>query len=86
MDESVRGGDQRLRIACVTSFDPQRHGKNSWSHTIYHMSQMLGEGGCDITFLGPMDATLERIAGKAADVGHQLIGRQRYMYFHSSSL
>ena len=83
MDESVRGGDQRLRIACVTSFDPQRHGKNSWSHTIYHMSQMLGEGGCDITFLGPMDATLERIAGKAADVGHQLIGRQRYMYFHS---
>ena len=89
MDYEARSGDQRLQrgqrlsIACVTSFDPQTHGKNSWSHTIYHMTRKLREGGFEIAFLGPMDATLERIAGKVVDIGHQLVSRKRYMYFHS---
>lgn len=83
MDYDVRTGERRLSIACLTSFDPQRHGKNSWSHTIYHMGQKLREGGYDVTFLGPMDATLERAAGKVVDIGRQIVNHKRYMYFHS---
>lgn len=83
MDYDDRTGDRRLSIACLTSFDPQAHGKNSWSHTIYHMGQKLREGGYEITFLGPMDATLQRIVGKVVDVGRQVVSHKRYMYFHS---
>ena len=82
MDFDVRKANRRLSIACLTSFDPQRHGKNSWSHTIYHMGQKLSEGGYDIAFLGPMDATFERIAGKVVDIGRQVVSHKRYMYFH----
>ena len=83
MDHDARNSDRRLSIACVTSFDPQTHGKNSWSHTIYHMAQMLRRGGYDITFLGPMHATAERAAGRVLDITRQVVSRKRYMYFHS---
>lgn len=73
----------RLSIACVTSFDPRTHGKNSWSHTLFHMSQALRKQCGDVTFLGPMDATAERVAGKIADIGYRLLRHRRYMYFHS---
>lgn len=83
MDFDARTDKRRLSIACLTSFDPQTHGKNSWSHTIFHMGQKLREGGYDVTFLGPMNATLERAAGRVVDVGRQMASRKRYMYFHS---
>lgn len=74
---------ERLSIACVTSFDPRIHGRNSWSHTLYHMSQVLQRDCGDVTYLGPMGATAARVVGKAADVGYQLLRHRRYMYFHS---
>lgn len=79
------GADDRIQIACVTSVDPWIHGKNSWSHTLYHMAQTLRRCG-DVTFIGPMDATMERAAGKLVNIGSQLILRQRYMYFHSDAV
>jgi glycosyltransferase involved in cell wall biosynthesis len=83
MEHDARNNGQRLSIACVTSFDPQTHGKNSWSHTVYHMCQILRGGGFDIAFLGPMHARVERAAGKLVDMSRRVVSRKRYMYFHS---
>jgi glycosyltransferase involved in cell wall biosynthesis len=83
MDDSGVVADRRLNIACVTSFDPRTPGKNSWSHTIFHMSAALQKRLADVTFLGPMDAIPERVAGKIVDLGYQLVSHQRYMYTHS---
>lgn len=84
MGNGVRGDDKRLNIACLTSFDPRVPGKNSWSHTPLHLRRALARFGADLAFLGPMDATIERMLGKVADVGYTLLRHQRYMYFHSA--
>lgn len=83
MNERVEADEKRLSIACVTSFDPRTHGKNSWSHTLFHMSEALQQQCGDVTFLGPMSATPERVAGKLIDLGAQRLRHQHYMYFHS---
>lgn len=79
-------GAERLKIACVTSFDHRVQGKNSWSHTLLHMGQTLQTYCGDVTFLGPMDASLQRLAGRALDAGTRLFLHKRYMYFHSDQV
>lgn len=83
MHEEISDGDERLRIACLTSFDPHVPGKNSWSHTARHLAVVLTRHGVEMTSLGPMDATFERAAGKMLDMGYMALCHQHYMYFHS---
>lgn len=79
-----RGDDnERLSIACLTSFDPLVPGKNSWSHTPRLLRQALARYGVEMSYLGPMDAMLERVAGKVVDVAMIAVRHQHYMYFHS---
>lgn len=75
---------ERLQIACVASVDPRSHGKNSMAHTLDNVARALQRRCGDVTFIGPMDARLERAAGKFADVCCRLVSHRRYMYFHGT--
>lgn len=75
-----------LRIACVAAVDPQRHGKNSMSHSLENMVASLARAGCEVTWIGPLHAPVERAVGKVLDAACRMTVRQRVMYFHNGAV
>lgn len=72
---------KRINIAFLTSLDPQN--RRSWSGTVYHTAQALEKHCGDITYIGPLDASKEKLLGKSLHAGSRLLFRKNYAYNHT---
>ena len=74
--------DKRLRIAFLTSLDPRD--RRSWSGTIYHVAQALQKHCGDITFIGPIDCSKQKMIGKIQNRASELFLQKKVMFTHST--
>ncbi|HKV58823.1 MAG TPA: glycosyltransferase family 4 protein [Ktedonobacteraceae bacterium] len=73
---------KRLRIAFLTSLDPQD--RRSWSGTIYHVAQALQKHCGDITYIGPIDCSRQKTIGKIRNRVAEIFLKKKVMFTHGT--
>jgi glycosyltransferase involved in cell wall biosynthesis len=73
---------KRLRIAFLTSLDPQD--RRSWSGTIYHVAQALQKHCGDITYIGPIDCSRQKTIGKIRNRVAEILLKKKVMFTHGT--
>lgn len=69
-----------IKIALLNKCDPQD--KRSWSGLIYYIAQALQKHCGDVSYLGPIDATLERLIGQIFNKSSQIFLKKNFAYEH----
>jgi len=74
-------GCARMKIAFLTSLDPQN--KGSWSGIIYCTATALQKHCGEVSYIGPMYAPKEKLIGKVINKCSRLLFKKGFMYNHS---
>ncbi len=74
--------EKRLRVAFLTSLDPQD--RRSWSGTIYHVARSLQKHCGDITYIGPIDCARQKTIGKIRNRVAEIFLKKKVMFTHGT--
>ena len=73
--------EKQIKIAYLTMRDPKD--RRTWSGTYYHMAQALQKHCGEVTYIGPLDASKEKLVGRILNKASQLLLKKNFMYHHS---
>lgn len=60
-----------IRIAYLTFRDAQD--RRTWSGTYYYMAQALQKNCGEVTYIGPLDASTEKLVGRIVNRGSKIL-------------
>jgi glycosyltransferase involved in cell wall biosynthesis len=72
--------NRRIRIAYLTMRDPKD--RRTWSGTYYYMAQALQKHCGEVFYVGPIDASKQKLVGRIFNRGSRLFFRKGFMYHH----
>jgi glycosyltransferase involved in cell wall biosynthesis len=73
--------EKRIKIAYLTSRDARD--RRTWSGTYYYMAQALQKHCGEVTYIGPLDASTQKLVGRIVNRGSKALLRKSYLYQHS---
>lgn len=70
-----------MNIALLTASNP--YDRRSWSGTVYHIMRALQEHCGEVTWIGPLNISMDLLLGKCMHKSSQLVLRKNFLYRHS---